>query len=306
MHRGLLSSGARGPHTAKPRGTRPGASTFGRLSARRDTLRRRRGHMGALHVAEPSRRRAGAPLNSPAAVRFCAGGRSRSTAGPAGSRRLWGRTAVRSARAPGPPRVPAPVRRVDRPPTRPRPPARARLSPRASVPSRAWKSPSPRQSAPARTGLRRGPALRPGAPPVRGSAAVRPGTAAQGWILLGRDRDHGLQQPQLERGGLFGHHPGGLGQLLGGLQLRVRVDDACAALTVGLRLPGHRTLHRVGQDTSLISTRSICTPQPMAGLSIISSSPWLSFSRLESRSSRSLLPMIERSEVCAICETANR
>lgn len=61
-----------------------------------------------------------------------------------------------------------------------------------------------------------------------------------------------------------------------------------------------------GSETSLISTRSICTPHPMAGLSIISSSPWLSFSRLESRSSRSLLPMIDRSEVCAICETANR
>ena len=61
-----------------------------------------------------------------------------------------------------------------------------------------------------------------------------------------------------------------------------------------------------GSETSLISTRSICTPQPTAGLSIISSRPWLSFSRLDSRSSRSLLPMIERSEVCAIWETANR
>ncbi len=61
-----------------------------------------------------------------------------------------------------------------------------------------------------------------------------------------------------------------------------------------------------GSDTSLISTRSICTPHPTAGLSIISSRPWLSFSRLESRSSRSLLPMIERSEVWAIWETAKR
>ncbi len=61
-----------------------------------------------------------------------------------------------------------------------------------------------------------------------------------------------------------------------------------------------------GSDTSLISTRSICTPQPTAGLSIISSRPSLSFSRFDSRSSRSLLPMMERSEVCAICETANR
>ncbi len=59
-----------------------------------------------------------------------------------------------------------------------------------------------------------------------------------------------------------------------------------------------------GSDTSLISTRSTWTPQPTAGLSIISSRPWLSFSRLDSRSSRSLLPMIERRDVCAICETA--
>ncbi len=61
-----------------------------------------------------------------------------------------------------------------------------------------------------------------------------------------------------------------------------------------------------GRETSLISTRSICTPQPMAGLSIISSRPWFSFSRSDSRSSRSLLPMIDRSEVWAIWETANR
>jgi hypothetical protein len=61
-----------------------------------------------------------------------------------------------------------------------------------------------------------------------------------------------------------------------------------------------------GSDTSLISTRSMDTPQSTAGLSIISSRPWLSFSRFDRRSSRSLLPMIERSDVCAICETAKR
>lgn len=60
-----------------------------------------------------------------------------------------------------------------------------------------------------------------------------------------------------------------------------------------------------GSETSLISTRSICTPQPTAGLSIMTSSPWFSFSRLDSRSSRSLLPMIDLREVCAIWETAN-
>ncbi len=61
-----------------------------------------------------------------------------------------------------------------------------------------------------------------------------------------------------------------------------------------------------GSETSLISTRSICTPQPTAGLSIISSRPWLSISRFDSRSSRSDFPMIDLSEVCAICETAKR
>ena len=59
-----------------------------------------------------------------------------------------------------------------------------------------------------------------------------------------------------------------------------------------------------GSATSLISTRSMCTPQPTAGLSIISSRPWLSRSRLESRSSRSLFPMIDRSEAWATCPMA--
>ena len=45
-----------------------------------------------------------------------------------------------------------------------------------------------------------------------------------------------------------------------------------------------------GSATSLISTRSMCTPQPAAGLSIISSRPWLSRSRSESRSSSVALP----------------
>ena len=60
-----------------------------------------------------------------------------------------------------------------------------------------------------------------------------------------------------------------------------------------------------GSATSLISTRSISTPQPAAGLSIMISSPSLSFSRFESRSSMSLLPMIDRREVCATCRIAN-
>ncbi len=61
-----------------------------------------------------------------------------------------------------------------------------------------------------------------------------------------------------------------------------------------------------GSATSLISTRSMWIPQPSAGLSMISSSPWLRLSRLDSRSSSSLLPMMDRSDVCATCSTANR
>ena len=61
-----------------------------------------------------------------------------------------------------------------------------------------------------------------------------------------------------------------------------------------------------GSATSLISTRSMWTPHPSAGLSIISAMPWLSCSLSDSRSSRSLLPMIERSEVWATCPIAAR
>jgi hypothetical protein len=60
-----------------------------------------------------------------------------------------------------------------------------------------------------------------------------------------------------------------------------------------------------GSATSLISTRSMWTPQLSAGLSISSSSPSLSRSRLDSRSSSSLLPMTDRNEVCATWPTAN-
>src|SRR5437867_3642760 len=60
-----------------------------------------------------------------------------------------------------------------------------------------------------------------------------------------------------------------------------------------------------GRATSLISTRSISMPQPTAGLSIMRARPWLSRSRLDSRSSSSLLPMIDRSDVCATWDTAN-
>ena len=61
-----------------------------------------------------------------------------------------------------------------------------------------------------------------------------------------------------------------------------------------------------GSATSLISTRSMWIPQPSAGLSMSSSSPRLSISRFDSRSSSSLLPMMDRSEVWATWPTANR
>ena len=126
-------------------------------------------------------------------------------------------------------------------------------------------------------------------------------------VLLRRHLHHGLQQPQLQRG-------------------RVRRDiaaAACASFSDACSSPSAlitrarrsrsasacRDIERFivsGSATSLISTRSIATPQPSAGLSIISSRPWLSRSRLDSRSSRSLLPMIDRSDVCATCPTAAR
>ncbi len=59
-----------------------------------------------------------------------------------------------------------------------------------------------------------------------------------------------------------------------------------------------------GSATSLISTRSMSMPQEAAGVSSITSSPWLRCSRFDSRSSSSLLPMIERKEVCATWDMA--
>ena len=60
-----------------------------------------------------------------------------------------------------------------------------------------------------------------------------------------------------------------------------------------------------GSATSLISTRSISIPHSAAGESSIISSPSLRRSRLDSRSSSSLFPMIERSDVCATWAIAN-
>ena len=66
-------------------------------------------------------------------------------------------------------------------------------------------------------------------------------------VFFGGDLDHGLQQPQLQRGGVAGHHVGGRGQPLGGLVLAVGGDDPGAPLPFGLGLPRHRPLHALGQ-----------------------------------------------------------
>ena len=96
------------------------------------------------------------------------------------------------------------------------------------------------------------------------SAVSRSALARRGWPLqeakeldrerehergvpLGGDLDDGLKQPQLQRRRMLGHDFGGLRELLGGLQLAVGGDDACASFTFGLRLPRHRPLHGVGQ-----------------------------------------------------------
>src|SRR6476469_5547152 len=67
--------------------------------------------------------------------------------------------------------------------------------------------------------------------------------------------------------------------------LRSRSASACRAIDRFIES---------GSTTSLISTRSMRMPQPRAGLSIINSRPWLSRSRLDSRSSRLLSPMVDR------------
>jgi hypothetical protein len=69
----------------------------------------------------------------------------------------------------------------------------------------------------------------------------------QGAVALRGDLDHGLQQPQLQRGGVAGHHVGRCGQPLGGLVLAVGGDDPGPALTLGPGLPGHGPLHGIEQ-----------------------------------------------------------
>src|SRR5258705_2909144 len=70
-------------------------------------------------------------------------------------------------------------------------------------------------------------------------------------VLLGGDLDNRLQQAQLQGRRLYCHHRGGLGELLGRLQLAVGGDDAGPALTLGPGLPGDPAPHRVGEHDVL-------------------------------------------------------
>src|SRR5258707_12838563 len=55
-------------------------------------------------------------------------------------------------------------------------------------------------------------------------------------VVLGRDLGEGLEVAELHRERLRGEDPGGLGELLAGLELAFGVDDLGAALALGFRL----------------------------------------------------------------------
>src|SRR5205823_5411908 len=67
----------------------------------------------------------------------------------------------------------------------------------------------------------------------------------QGRVLLGRNLDHGLQQPQLQRGRVALHRRGRLRQLVRRLQLAVGGNDPRPPLAFGLGLARHRAFHRL-------------------------------------------------------------
>ena len=140
---------------------------------------------------------------------------------------------------------------------------------------------------------------------VPGTAAVRPGRAAPGWSSSRR------RPRRRSAGAAVAARPGARpSPRLPGPASSDACSSPSAVMTRARRsrsASAWRAIDRFiesGSTTSLISTRSMCTPQPSAGLSIINSRPWLRRSRLDSRSSRSLLPMIERSDVCATCPIA--
>ena len=61
------------------------------------------------------------------------------------------------------------------------------------------------------------------------------------------DLGQGLQVAELQGRGLLLDHLGRLGQLAGGLELALGVDDLGPPLALGLGLPGHGALHLLGQ-----------------------------------------------------------
>ena len=104
---------------------------------------------------------------------------------------------------------------------------------------------------------------------------------------------------------LLRHHLGGLGKLLGRLQLAIGGDDASPSLPLGLGLPRDRPLHRVGQHDILDLDAVDVDAPAQRGAVDQQLEALIEPLQFESRSSRLLLPMIERSEVCATCAIAD-
>ena len=99
-------------------------------------------------------------------------------------------------------------------------------------------------------------------------------------------------------------HVGGLGELGGGLELALGVDDLRASLALGLGLSGDRVLHPLG-DLDVADLDGGDLDPPRLGLRVdhvLKLS--LRRSRSASSESRSTPPRTERSVVCAIWRVA--
>ena len=119
-------------------------------------------------------------------------------------------------------------------------------------------------------------------------------------VLLPGHLNHGLQQPQLQRRGVAGHHVGRHGQPLGGLVLAVGGDDPGPALSFRLGLPGHGPLHAVGQrDVLDLHPLDPDAPRALGRLIDDAAQARVTESRSASSWSISDWPMIDRRDVCA-------
>ena len=111
------------------------------------------------------------------------------------------------------------------------------------------------------------------------------------------------EQPQLQRGGVAGHHVGRCGQPLGGLVLAVGGDDPGPALTLGLASACRDMDHFMASGSETVFDLHPLDPDAPRALSQSSSmmrrSSRLTGSRSESSWSISDWPMIERRDVCA-------